>query len=100
MLGHDAMHPSLPLLRAHGPLDVTQPPLDLPSDSEGFDWSTETRCELLPTVFKPAKPESPIDINFDHSRAAMGESLIPSIYLGTSYYKLYMSQSYCTRYYS
>ncbi len=72
-LVHDALHPTLPLLTTtHAQLNQSSL-IDLPTDSEGFDWSTETRCEVLPTLFKPAKPESPIDIDFDHSRAAIGK---------------------------
>ncbi|XP_064403668.1 uncharacterized protein LOC135349112 [Halichondria panicea] len=69
-----ALHPALPLLTSHGPIDERRPPLDLPSDCEGFDWSSESRCQILPTLFKPAKPESPVDISFDHYRAALGLS--------------------------
>lgn len=51
--------------------------LDLPADDESFDWSRtsrETSPPLVsPSYFRPEKPESPVDINFDHSRAALGE---------------------------
>ena len=63
--------PTLPSLSARPP-ETRPPPLDLPSDSDIFNWSTEDRVEILPSLFKPAKPESPIDIQFDHSRAALG----------------------------
>ncbi len=71
-----ALHPALPLLTSHGPIDERRPPLDLPSDCEGFDWSSESRCQILPTLFKPAKPESPVDISFDHYRAALGQNYV------------------------
>lgn len=46
--------------------------LDLPVDSEPFDWQ-EKEIDPVPTFVRPGKPESPVDINFDHSQAAFGE---------------------------
>ena len=49
------------------------PPLDLPADSEPFDWQHKEReVTPVPTFVRPGKPESPVDINFDHSQAAFG----------------------------
>lgn len=52
--------------------ETQYPSVDLPVDSEGFDWSVEVSMEIAPSLFRPTKPESPVDINFDHNRAAMG----------------------------
>ena len=47
-------------------------------ESEGFDWSiasdkkTPFSPDLLPSFFRP-KPASPVNIDFDHSKAAMGK---------------------------
>ena len=47
--------------------------LDLPADSEPFDWQhKESEINPIPTFVRPGKPESPVDINFDHSQAAFG----------------------------
>jgi hypothetical protein len=49
------------------------PALDLPTDSEPFDWQQKEReVTPVPTFVRPGKPESPVDINFDHSQAAFG----------------------------
>ena len=49
------------------------PALDLPTDSEPFDWQHKEReVTPVPTFVRPGKPESPVDINFDHSQAAFG----------------------------
>ena len=51
------------------------PTLQLPADSEPFDWQhKETEMNPIPTFVRPGKPESPVDINFDHSQAAFGMS--------------------------
>ena len=51
------------------------PMLDLPADSEPFDWQHKEReVDPIPTFVRPGKPESPVDINFDHSQAAFGMS--------------------------
>lgn len=43
-------------------------------DSELFDWQHKEReIDPVPTFVRPGKPESPVDINFDHSQAALGE---------------------------
>ena len=76
MLVDSSLHPTLPLLTSHGPTLARRPPLDLPSDCEAFDWLSESRCHVQPTLFKPAKPASPVDISFDHYRAALGEQSI------------------------
>lgn len=48
--------------------------LDLPVDSEPFDWQHKVAAvEPLPTFVRPGKPESPVNINFDHSQAAFGK---------------------------
>lgn len=53
----------------------SQQALDLPVDSEPFDWQHEVREMVPPATFvRPGKPESPVDINFDHSQAAFGKS--------------------------
>ena len=55
--------------------------LDLPADSEPFDWQHKVKeVDPIPTFVRPGKPESPVDINFDHSQAAFGNLvlIIPS----------------------
>ena len=55
-------------------LSTGQPVLDLPADSDPFDWQQkEKEIDPVPNFVRPGKPESPVDINFDHSQAAFGE---------------------------
>lgn len=48
--------------------------LDLPADTEPFDWQhKQSEVDLVPTFVRPGKPDSPVDINFDHNQAAFGQ---------------------------
>lgn len=50
--------------------------LDLPAECDGFDWDSEaspTRDSISPILFRPGLQESPIDVDFDHIRASLGE---------------------------
>ena len=71
LLCQQAVSPVIPLTSKLS--ETRHPNLDLPAESEGFDWSAEESMEIVPSIFRPTKPESPIDINFDHSRAALGK---------------------------
>ena len=55
------------------PAHSLPPTLDLPADSEPFDWQhKEKEVDPISAFVRPGKPESPVDINFDHSQAAFG----------------------------
>ena len=71
LLCQQAVSPVIPLTSKVS--ETRHPSLDLPAESEVFDWSVEKSMETVPSLFRPAKAESPIDINFDHSRAALGK---------------------------
>lgn len=53
-------------------------------DDDKFDWSTAPERkgsispDLLPSLFRP-KPISPVNIEFDHSKAALGKSVLQSL---------------------
>lgn len=53
---------------------------ELGRDCEGFEWFLEPERrgsispDLLPSYFR-SKAETPVDIEFDHDRAAMGECM-------------------------
>jgi len=52
------------------PLPLATPTMELPADDEQFDWSCGEGISLVPSLFRPSKPESPVDI--DHSGAVVG----------------------------
>ena len=67
---------SLRLLKSGPHRTSSQRVLDLPADVEPFDWQHKEREDgPLPAAnfVRPGKPESPVDINFDHSQAAFGK---------------------------
>ena len=53
-------------------------------DDDKFDWSTAPERkgsispDLLPSLFRP-KPISPVNIEFDHSKAALGKSVLQNL---------------------
>lgn len=49
--------------------------LDLPAECNDFDWDTEgtpNNESISPILFRPGQPESPLDLEFDHKRASLG----------------------------
>lgn len=67
---------SLRSLNARPQRTNSQRVLDLPADAEPFDWQHKEREEgplTAANFVRPGKPESPVDINFDHSQAAFGK---------------------------